>query len=93
MGTTATTPTLADAITAVEQANTTFQNTATQTANDQAAADAAQQKADAAKAVVATDQSNQQSAATNYVGALQTLITAAQAQITVLAPPAMPSGS
>ena len=91
--TTTTSPTLADAITAVEQANTSYQNALTQTSNDQAAADAAQAKADAAKAVVVQDQTNQKTTAATYVGALQTLVSVAQAQITALTPPAPTTGS
>ena len=45
-------PTLADAITAVEQANTNYQGAMAQTSNDQAATDAA-------KAVVSSDQAGQ----------------------------------
>ena len=84
-------PTLADAITAVEQANTSYQGAVVQTSNDQAAADAAQAKADAAKAVVTNDQGGQQSAAGVLVGALQSLVAVANAQIASLTPPAPPA--
>jgi hypothetical protein len=84
-------PALADAITAVEQANTNYQGAVVQTSNDQAVADAAQAKADAAKAVVTNDQAGQQSAAGVLVGALQSLIGVATAQIASLAPPAPPA--
>jgi hypothetical protein len=73
------TPSLSDAITAAEQAGTTYQTAVTTTANDQSAAAAIQAKLDAANATVATDQQNQAGAATNYNTALTALIAAAQA--------------
>ena len=79
-------PSLGDAITGVETTGAGYQNAVTQTANDQATADAAQAKADAAKALVATDEGSQAVAAASYVGALQTLVSVAQAQIGALQP-------
>ncbi len=70
---------LSDAITAVEQSQTAYQNAATQTANDQSAADAIQAKLDAANAQIATDQQAQTSAADAFNAALDGLIAAAQA--------------
>lgn len=70
---------LADAITAVEQAQSAYNSAVTQTTNDQAAADAIQAKLDAAKAQVTTDQTAQSGAATAYNTSLDALIAAATA--------------
>jgi hypothetical protein len=72
-------PALGDAITAVEQAQTGYQNAATQTSNDQTAAAAIQTKLDAANAQVVTDQTNQATAATTFNAAIDNLIAAATA--------------
>ena len=67
---------LSDAISAAEQAGTAYQTAASTTANDQAAAAAIQAKLDAANATVATDQTNQNAAATAFNSALDGLIQA-----------------
>ena len=86
-------PSLGDAITGVETAGASYQNAVTQTANDQATADAAQAKADAAKALVASDVSNEAAPTASYVGALQTLDTVVQAQIAALQPAPVSTGA
>jgi hypothetical protein len=86
--TTPSVPSLADAITAAKNAGSAYSKAVSQTQNDQAAADSAQQKADAAKAVVTDDQQAQDKAAGSFVTALQDLVSSAQAQIAGLQPPA-----
>jgi hypothetical protein len=79
-------PPLADAITAVETAQSGYNAAAAQTATDQDAAAASQAKADAAKATVSTDQVAQATAATAFNSALDSLIeTATAAKIPVVA--------
>ncbi len=70
---------LADAITAAENANAAYQAATTTTSNDAAAATAIQAKLDAANAQVETDKTAQTSAATAFNGALDNLITVATA--------------
>ena len=77
-------PGLADAITAVEQADTSYQAAQNQTALDQNAAVAAQQKADAAAKVVTDDQTLQTSAVAAEIAALHTLDTVIQVRIAAL---------
>lgn len=73
------TPTLADAITAAETAQSSYQGAQVQTANDQSAAQAIQAKLDAATAQVANDQQAQVAAAAQFNAALTGLIAAATA--------------
>ena len=82
---------LSDAITAVEQAQNSFQTASTQTSNDQAAAAAIQAKLDAANAQVSTDQAAQADAAQAFNASLDNLIAAAQAA--KIATPALPASS
>jgi len=89
-------PGLADAITAVEQAETSYQGALAQTGNDQAAATAIQAKLNTANATVASDQEAQAAAATAEVAVLQTLDAVIQARIASLIPapaPPPPAGS
>jgi len=71
--------TLSDAITAAEQSQQVFQNSATQTASDQAAVAGIQSKLDAANATVDTDLQAQDTAAKAFNDSLETLIAAATA--------------
>lgn len=73
------TSSLSEAITAVEQAGSAYQNAATQTVNDQAAAAAIQAKLDAANATVAADKQAQTTAADTFNATLDSLIAAATA--------------
>ena len=73
------TPTLADAIAAVDQANTAYQATAGQTAIDLTAEAAAE-------ALVTQDESGLSTATATYIAALQNLVAVANAQITALTP-------
>jgi len=88
-------PSLNDAITAVEQADTNYQCAVSQTANDTAATAAIQVKLAAANATVAADQQAQATAAAAEVAVLQTLDAVIQGMIANLSPvpPAPPSGS
>ena len=72
-------PTLADAIAAVDQANTAYQATAGQTAIDLTAEAAAE-------ALVTQDESGLSTATATYIAALQNLVAVANAQITALTP-------
>jgi Arc/MetJ family transcription regulator len=72
-------PTLADAIAAVDQANTAYQATAGQTAIDLTAEAAAE-------ALVTQDESGLSTATAAYVAALQNLVAVANAQISALTP-------
>jgi len=85
-------PSLADAITAVETAETNTAGAVAQTTTDQNAAAALQTKLTAAQGVVAQDLTAQQSVQSAEVEALQTLDLVIQARIVALTPP-LPASS
>jgi len=72
---------IADAILGVEQSDANYQKAVTQTAADQALADAAQKKADDAKTVVDNDKVTQRAAAKDRNTALRSAIQVLTANI------------
>ena len=70
---------LSDAITAVENAQSSYQAAVVTTTNDQTTAQAMQAKADTAAALVTTDQQAQTAAAVQYNATLAGLVEAATA--------------
>lgn len=79
---------LSEAITAVEQSQTVFQNADSQTVNDMAAASAIMTKLAAANAQIQADQSAQSVAAAALNDSLDALIAAAQgAKVVTLTDP------
>lgn len=82
---------LSEAISAVEQADTARVAAHNQTVTDQAAADAQQAKADAAKNVVGNDQTSEAAANAVEVTALQAMQSTVADLIAALTPPAPPA--
>jgi hypothetical protein len=80
------TPTIADAISAVNQASSAYQTTATQVATDQSTVAADLTQLNAAEAVVTQDETGETAAVAAYVAALQNLVAVANAQIAALTP-------
>jgi len=86
------TPTIADAISAVNQASSAYQTTATQVATDESTVAADLTQLNAAEAVVTQDETGETAAVAAYVAALQNLVAVANVQIAALTP-APTSGS